>query len=229
MALVIDVLPTPLVDPAITNLGILNSITLLVFYLNGFNHGSIIILVCEKGISIMAIDGLVIVYTGGGKGKTTAALGMALRAIGYDHKVCMIQFIKGSWHYGEMDSSKKLAPGFELVAVGKGFVGILDDNSPKEDHEKYAEEAMKICKEKILSDRYDLVILDEINYAVNLGLINSSSVIDLIKIKPDRLDLVLTGNHAKVEIIELADLVTEMKEVKHPFRSGIKAKKGIDF
>ena len=229
MALVIDVLPTPLVDPAITNLGILNSITLLVFYLNGFNHGSIIILVCEKGISIMAIDGLVIVYTGGGKGKTTAALGMALRAIGYDHKVCMIQFIKGSWHYGEMDSSKKLAPGFELVAVGKGFVGILDDNSPKEDHEKYAEEAMKICKEKILSDRYDLVILDEINYAVNLGLINSSSVIDLIKIKPERLDLVLTGNNAKVEIIELADLVTEMKEVKHPFRSGIKAKKGIDF
>ena len=229
MALVIDVLPTPLVDPAITNLGILNSITLLVFYLNGFNHGSIIILVCEKGISIMAIDGLVIVYTGGGKGKTTAALGMALRAIGYDHKVCMIQFIKGSWHYGEMDSSKKLAPGFELVAVGKGFVGILDDNSPKEDHEKYAEEAMKICKEKILSDRYDLVILDEINYAVNLGFINSSSVIDLIKIKPERLDLVLTGNHAKVEIIELADLVTEMKEVKHPFRSGIKAKKGIDF
>ena len=229
MALVIDVLPTPLVDPAITNLGILNSITLLVFYLNGFNHGSIIILVCEKGISIMAIDGLVIVYTGGGKGKTTAALGMALRAIGYDHKVCMIQFIKGSWHYGEMDSSKKLAPGFELVAVGKGFVGILDDNSPKEDHEKYAEEAMKICKEKILSDRYDLVILDEINYAVNLGLINSSSVIDLIKIKPERLDLVLTGNHAKVEIIELADFVTEMKEVKHPFRSGIKAKKGIDF
>ena len=229
MALVIDVLPTPLVDPAITNLGILNSITLLVFYLNGFNHGSIIILVCEKGISIMTIDGLVIVYTGGGKGKTTAALGMALRAIGYDHKVCMIQFIKGSWHYGEMDSSKKLAPGFELVAVGKGFVGILDDNSPKEDHEKYAEEAMKICKEKILSDQYDLVILDEINYAVNLGLINSSSVIDLIKIKPDRLDLVLTGNHAKVEIIELADLVTEMKEVKHPFRSGIKAKKGIDF
>jgi cob(I)alamin adenosyltransferase len=229
MALVIDVLPTPLVDPAITNLSILNSITLLVFYLNGFNHGSIIILVCEKGISIMAIDGLVIVYTGGGKGKTTAALGMALRAIGYDHKVCMIQFIKGSWHYGEMDSSKKLAPGFELVAVGKGFVGILDDNSPKEDHEKYAEEAMKICKEKILSDRYDLVILDEINYAVNLGLINSSSVIDLIKIKPERLDLVLTGNHAKVEIIELADLVTEMKEVKHPFRSGIKAKKGIDF
>jgi len=88
---------------------------------------------------------------------------------------------------------------------------------------------MKICKEKILSEKYDLVILDEINYAVNLGLISSDSVIELIKIRPEKLNLVLTGNHAKHEIIELADLVTEMKEIKHPFKSGIKAKKGIDF
>ena len=177
----------------------------------------------------MAEDGLVIVYTGGGKGKTTAALGMALRAVGYGHKVCMIQFIKGSWHYGEMDSSKKLAPEFELVAIGKGFVGILDDTSPKEDHEKYAEEAIKVCKDKILSEKYDLIILDEINYAVNLSLINIKNVVDLIKLKPKKLDLVLTGNHAKEEILKLADLVTEMKEIKHPFQSGIKAKKGIDF
>ena len=177
----------------------------------------------------MTEDGLVIVYTGGGKGKTTAALGMALRAIGYQHKVCMIQFIKGSWHYGEMDSSKKLTPEFELIAAGKGFVGILDDTSPKEEHEKYAKEAMKICQEKILSGKFDLVILDEINYAVNLGLINIESVIELIKSKPQKLDLVLTGNHAKQEIIDLADLVTEMKEIKHPYQAGIKAKKGIDF
>ena len=188
-----------------------------------------IILVYDVRISIMGEDGLVIVYTGGGKGKTTAALGMALRAVGYGHKVCMIQFIKGSWHYGEMDSSKKLAPEFELVAIGKGFVGILDDTSPKEDHEKYAEEAIKICKDKILSEKYDLIILDEINYAVNLSLINIKSVMDLIKLKPKKLDLVLTGNHAKEEILKLADLVTEMKEIKHPFQSGIKAKKGIDF
>ena len=188
-----------------------------------------IILVYDVRISIMGEDGLVIVYTGGGKGKTTAALGMALRAVGYGHKVCMIQFIKGSWHYGEMDSSKKLAPEFELVAIGKGFVGILDDTSPKEDHEKYAEEAIKVCKDKILSEKYDLIILDEINYAVNLGLINIKSVMDLIKLKPKKLDLVLTGNHAKEEILKLADLVTEMKEIKHPFQSGIKAKKGIDF
>jgi cob(I)alamin adenosyltransferase len=175
------------------------------------------------------MNGLVIVYTGNGKGKTTAALGMALRAVGYEHKVCMLQFIKGSWHYGEMDSSKRLEPNFELIAIGKGFVGIMDDTSTKEEHEKYALEALKICKEKIFSGKYNIVILDEVNYAINLGLIDVDEIIKLIKEKPDELDLVLTGNHVKDEIIELADLVTEMKEVKHPFKSGIKAKKGIDF
>ena len=177
----------------------------------------------------MSEKGFVIVYTGGGKGKTTAALGLALRAVGYNHKVCMIQFIKGSWHYGELDSVKRLEPELELIAVGKGFVGIIDDKSPREDHEKIAEEAIKICKEKINSKKFDVVILDEINYAVDLGLIRTEQVIELIKMKPDDLDLVLTGNHAKQEIIDLADLVTEMKEIKHPFKSGIKAKKGIDF
>ena len=174
-------------------------------------------------------DGLVIVYTGNGKGKTTAALGLSLRAIGYEHKVCMLQFIKGSWHYGEMDSSKKLGPNFELIAIGKGFVGILDDDSPREEHEKYAAEALKICREKVFSEKYDVIILDEVNYAINLNLLDVNEIIKLIKEKPKKLDLVLTGNHAKEEIIELADLVTEMKEVKHPFKAGIKAKKGIDF
>ncbi len=173
--------------------------------------------------------GLTIVYTGKGKGKTTAALGLALRATGYDKKICMIQFIKGSWHYGEMDSTKKLEPGFEMVAVGKGFVGIIDDKSPIEDHEKVAREAIKISNEKIQSGKYDIVILDEINYAVNLNLISVNDVIELINSKPDDIDLVLTGNYAKDEIIEIADLVTEMREVKHPFQKGIKAKKGIDF
>ena len=177
----------------------------------------------------MSEKGLVIVYTGNGKGKTTAALGMALRAIGYEHKVCMLQFIKGSWHYGEMDSSKKLEPNFELIAVGKGFVGILDDNSPREEHEKYAAEAVRICREKINSGKYNVVILDEVNYAINLGLIDVQEIIKIIKEKPSNLDLVLTGRDVKEEIVELADLVTEMKEIKHPFKSGIKAKKGIDF
>lgn len=174
-------------------------------------------------------DGLTIVYTGKGKGKTTAALGLALRATGYEKKICMIQFIKGSWHYGEMDSSKRLEPDFEMIAVGKGFVGIIDDKSSKEEHQNIAKEALRISNEKIRSKKYDIVILDEINYAVNLELISIEDIVNLIKNKPDTVDLVLTGNYAKKEVIDLADLVTEMKEIKHPFQKGIKAKKGIDF
>jgi len=177
----------------------------------------------------MENDGLVIVYTGKGKGKTTAALGMALRAIGHNHTICMIQFIKGSWHYGEMSSSKRLEPEFELTAIGKGFVGILDDKTPKEIHQKIAKEAIDIAKQKILSEKYNIIILDEINYAVNLGLVDVNDVMDLIRTKPYNVTLVLTGNHVKQQVIDAADLVTEMREIKHPFQKGIRAKKGIDF
>lgn len=177
----------------------------------------------------MIESGLTIVYTGKGKGKTTAALGIALRATGYNKKICMIQFIKGSWHYGEMISSKRLEPGFEMVAIGKGFVGIIDDKTSKEEHKKIANEAIKISSNKIQSGNYDIVILDEVNYAINLGLVKLEDILDLIKSKPPALDLVLTGNYARDEIIELADLVTEMREIKHPFQQGKKAKKGIDF
>ena len=199
------------------------------FNLNGWLCFLLIFLVISQIINNMGKDGLVIVYTGKGKGKTTAALGMALRAVGHDRKICMIQFIKGSWHYGEMTSSKLLEPQFELIAVGKGFVGILDDKSPREEHVKIAQEAVQISREKIQSKKYDIIILDEINYAVNLGLVEVNDVLDLIKIKPSTLHLVLTGNYASDEIINAADLVTEMKEVKHPFQVGIKAKKGIDY
>ncbi len=177
----------------------------------------------------MEKDGLIIVYTGKGKGKTTAALGIVLRATGYKKKICMIQFIKGSWHYGEMDSSKRLEPEFEMITVGKGFVGIIDDKSSKEEHKEIAKEAVKISNEKIHSGNYDIIILDEINYAVNLELISVDDVLNLIKSKPPEMDLVLTGNYARDEVIEVADLVTEMREIKHPFQRGIKAKKGIDF
>jgi cob(I)alamin adenosyltransferase len=178
---------------------------------------------------LMGKDGFVIVYTGKGKGKTTAALGMALRAVGYNYKICMIQFIKGSWHYGEMTSSKRLEPEFELTAIGKGFVGIIDDKSPIEAHKEIADEALRVAKEKIQSEKYDIVILDEINYAINLNLVKLEDALDLIKIKPSKLNLVLTGNYARDEIIKVADLVTEMREIKHPFKAGIKAKKGVDF
>lgn len=177
----------------------------------------------------MSDDGLVIVYTGNGKGKTTAALGMALRALGHGFKVLMIQYIKGEWFYGELSSSSKLEPDFELVAAGKGFVGIIDDDKPREDHVAAAKEALRISKEKIASGKYDIVILDEINYAVNLKLIAVDDVLELIKIKPKHTTLVLTGNYANKKVIESADLVTEMREIKHPYKQGKKAKRGVDF
>lgn len=177
----------------------------------------------------MSDDGLVIVYTGKGKGKTTAALGMALRALGHGFKVLMVQFIKGEWFYGELSSSSKLEPDFELVAAGKGFVGIIDDDKPREDHIVAAKEALRISKEKIASGKYDIVILDEINYAVNLKLISVDDVLALIKIKPKHTTLVLTGNYANEKVIENADLVTEMREIKHPYKEGKKAKRGVDF
>ena len=175
------------------------------------------------------IPRLVLAGISSGVGKTTAALGLSLRAVGYGLKICMIQFIKGSWHYGELDSIGRLAPEFELVTAGKGFVGILDDKSPHAEHVKACQDAIKIANMKIQSGKYDIVILDEINYAIDMKLASVDDVLNIISTKPPELDLVLTGNHANSKIIEIADLVTEMKEIKHPFKSGIKAKKGIDF
>ncbi len=173
--------------------------------------------------------GLVIVYTGDGKGKTTAALGLCVRAVGYDEKVCVIQFIKGSWKYGELDGIKRLAPNVELYQKGLGFVGIIDDKLDKSEHIKAAEEALNFCREKITDGKYNIVILDEINVAIHLDLIRVGDVLALIDDKPELLDLVLTGRNAKKEIMERADLVTEMREIKHPFQKGIMAQKGIDF
>jgi cob(I)alamin adenosyltransferase len=182
-----------------------------------------------EGCRLSSEKGLVIVYTGKGKGKTTAALGMALRAVGHGMKVCMIQFIKGEWYYGELTSANRLEPEFELVAAGKGFVGIIDDDHDIKEHQASAKNALNFSRKKILQKKYDLIILDEINYAINLGLVSSLEVVNLVKQKPADLTLVLTGNHASQEIIEIADLVTEMREIKHPFQAGIRAKKGIDF
>src|ERR671926_1675138 len=111
----------------------------------------------------MSLDnGLVIVYTGKGKGKTTAALGIVLRSIGYGYRVGMIQFIKGEWYYGELSSSKRLEPEFEMIAAGKGFVGIIDDDHPIEDHQTAAKQALILAKEKITSGTYDVMVLDEV-------------------------------------------------------------------
>ncbi len=173
--------------------------------------------------------GFVIVYTGDGKGKTTAALGMAMRAIGRGWKVLMVQFMKGTWHYAELDTAKRLAPDFEIVPMGKGFYKILDDHFTDQDHRAAALGALQFAREKMESGEYDLLILDEVNNAVSAGLLSVGAVLELIDARPPDFNLVLTGRGAPQELIERADLVTEMREVKHPYQKGILAQKGIDF
>ena len=173
--------------------------------------------------------GLVLVLTGNGKGKTTSCLGMAVRAVGYGMRVVMIQFIKGSLHYGEIDGAKRLAPEFELVPMGRGFVGIMGDTLAFPVHADAAAKALAVAREKMLSGRYDIVILDEVNVALHLRLIPLEDVLSLIREKPENVHLILSGRNAHEEVIRLAHLVTEMRSVKHPFDIGIEAEKGIDY
>jgi cob(I)alamin adenosyltransferase len=173
--------------------------------------------------------GLVVVLTGDGKGKTTSCLGIAVRAVGYGMRVVMIQFIKGSLHYGELEGAKRLAPEFELIPMGKGFVGIMGDTLGFEEHAAAAREALSAALERMLSGKYDIVILDEINVALRLGLVALEDVVALIRRKPDRVHLVLSGRDAHEEVVRLADLVSEVRKVKHPFDRGIEAQKGIDY
>lgn len=176
-----------------------------------------------------ASKGLLIVYTGDGKGKTTAALGMCVRAVGYDWSVCIIQFVKGSWKYGELKGIRKLQPNVELHVIGEGFVGILDDNKDFETHCKAARDGITLALEKIKEDQFPLVILDELNVALDLGLVTREDVESLLAARSDRQHLVITGRNAPEWLIERADLVTEMKEIKHPYKKGILAQKGIDW
>jgi cob(I)alamin adenosyltransferase len=172
--------------------------------------------------------GLIIVYTGNGKGKTTAAMGSALRAVGQGLKVLMLQFIKGSWDYGELESIKRLAPDFTIQRLGKGFIHLKSQQDDKEVIENISQ-SWKRAEDGVLSDRYDMVILDEVNYVISYGLIPVEKVLDLIEKRPKRLHIILTGRDAHHKVIEKADLVTEMKEIKHPYSKGIKAQKGIEF
>ncbi len=175
----------------------------------------------------VAKKGLVIVHTGSGKGKTTAALGLALRAVGQGLRVAMVQFIKGSWKYGELKAPEFL-PGFEIHPMGRGFID-LGNSEPNPEDVALARETFRVAREKVLSGEYGMVILDEVNYAVGYGLIAVEEVLGLIREKPEAVHLVLTGRGARPEVVEAADLVTEMREVKHPFQKGIKAQKGVEF
>ncbi len=173
--------------------------------------------------------GLVIVNTGDGKGKTTAALGTAMRACGYGLKVVMIQFIKGPWKSGEHVSAARLAPELELIRAGKGFYKIMGDRLPEEVHRQAAEDGLHLAAEKIDTAACDVLILDEINNAVSDGLLSVEQVTALIDRKPPAMHLILTGRNAHPAVLERAHTVTEMREVKHPYRQGILAQKGIDF
>lgn len=170
--------------------------------------------------------GLVQVYTGKGKGKTTAALGLALRAVGSGLRVYIMQFMKGQTIYGELESAKALAPLLTIEQVGrKNFIipGKIDPIDIE-----VAQTAFARGKELVLSGDYDLVILDELNCAVDLGLIPLAEVKEMIAHKPLTTELVLTGRGAHPEIIELADLVTEMREIKHYYNAGQPARVGIE-
>jgi cob(I)alamin adenosyltransferase len=170
--------------------------------------------------------GLVQVYTGNGKGKTSAAFGLALRAVGRGLKVYIIQFIKGGFDYGELYVVDKL-PNLTLRSFGRGKF-VTEKPAGKEDI-RLAEEAFALGEKIVKSGEYDIVILDEINVAMKLELIETEKVLELIRAKPKQVELVLTGRYAPSEIIEAADLVTEMKEIKHPFNNGYQARKGIEY
>jgi cob(I)alamin adenosyltransferase len=170
--------------------------------------------------------GLVQVYTGEGKGKTSAAFGLALRAIGRGLKVYIIQFIKGGFDYGELYIIGRL-PNIELKAFGTGK--FVTEKPPRKEDIKHAEDALQLAEKVVESGEYDVVILDEINVALNLKLIKIEGVLELMKNKPKHVELVLTGRYATKEIVEVADLVTEMREIKHPFNKGFQARKGIEY
>lgn len=196
------------------------------------------------------------IFTGNGKGKTTAALGQAIRAVGEGKKVLMIQFIKGPWKSGEDFLAKPsnttsavptevgtetkvaevdilgkgLEPNFRLLKMGKGFVGIMGDKLPREEHVKAAEDALAYARKEIESKGWDILILDEINNAVSLDLISKEKVLELIDFSKDKIEhLILTGRDAPQEFIDRADLVTEMRDIKHPYHQGVKGKRGLEY
>ena len=172
--------------------------------------------------------GLIIVNTGPGKGKTTAAMGTAFRAVGNGMKVLMLQFLKGSWHYGELDAAKQFGHNFIMKQMGRGFIKVGGAETDPEDV-RLVNEAWNEACEAILSGKWDLVILDEINYAIGYGLLDPAIVVETLRKKPEMVHVILTGRNAHPSIIEIADTVTEMKQVKHAYEKGVMAQRGIEY
>lgn len=165
------------------------------------------------------------VYTGNGKGKTTAALGLCLRAVGRGLKVCFFQFVKGGGPYGEQMVAEKLAPLFTIIKTGRP--GWVDTSDISEDR-RLAQEALIEARRIVSSGEYDLVVLDELNGAVGFGLVDIDQVLELVSARPKTMELVITGRNADERLIDKADLVTEMREVRHYYKAGVPARVGIE-
>ena len=169
--------------------------------------------------------GLVIVNTGNGKGKSTAAFGTALRAAGNGMRVLIVQFLKGKWKTGECEAFRQF-PNVEFRAMGEGFTW---DTKDRERDTRVALDAWNYARERILAGQTDLVVLDELLYALDYGYVPIAEVLAALRARPERVHVILTGRNAKPELIELADLVTEMRDVKHPYKKGVKAQRGIEW
>ena len=163
--------------------------------------------------------------TGDGKGKTTAAFGIAFRAAGHGQQVAIVQFIKGSWDYGEVKAAERFS-NMTLRRIGSGYTWKAKD---PEEPRRLARDAWMLCGELLRSDEYDLLVMDELNIAVAEGYVRPQEVVDLLREKPARLSVVLTGRDAAPELVAIADTVTEMKNIKHAFEEGIPAQRGIEF
>jgi len=172
--------------------------------------------------------GLILINTGPGKGKTTAAMGTALRAVGNGMRVLMLQFIKGSWHYGELDAAKALGSNFILKQMGRGFVKVGGAEPDPEDV-RLVQAAWDEAREAIYSGEWDMVVLDEINYAISYKMLDPAVVAEALRNRPEMVHVILTGRNAPSLLVELADTVTEMREVKHAYQKGILAQRGIEY
>jgi len=172
--------------------------------------------------------GLILINTGPGKGKTTAALGTALRAVGNGMKVLVLQFLKGSWHYGELDAVEAFGGNLVLKQMGRGFVKIGGAETDPEDI-RLVEDAWAEARAAIESGAWDMVVLDEINYAISYKMLDAAVVAETLRQKPEMVHVILTGRNAHPLLVELADTVTEMREVKHAYEKGILAQRGIEY
>jgi len=172
--------------------------------------------------------GLLLIHTGPGKGKTTAALGTALRAAGNGMRVLFLQFLKGSWHYGELDAVLPFGEDFVIRQLGRGFVKIGGAETDPEDL-RLVQAAWEEARTAILSGEWDLIVLDEINYAIGYGMLAPEQVAETLRQRPEMLHVILTGRNAHPLLVEMADTVTEMREVKHAYQKGILAQRGIEY